>query len=84
MLPEWWNWELEFTSHLEKRMSDRGFSEIDLRIMLENTTGYAEDIVEGRWTIRAKHQRRKWEIIVEPDFEEKLLVVVTAYPVYGG
>ena len=84
MYPEWWNWELEFTPHLEKRMSDREFSEIDLRIMLENASDYTRDIVEERWIIRTKHQGRKWEIIVEPDFEEKLLVVVTAYPVYGG
>jgi len=27
--PEWWGWELEFTSHLLKRMIDRGFSEAD-------------------------------------------------------
>jgi hypothetical protein len=64
-------------------MSDREFNEINLRIMLENTIGYSRDIVEERWIIRTKHQRRKWEISVEPDFDEKLLVVVTAYPVYG-
>lgn len=45
MWPEWWNWELEFTPHLEKRMSDREFGEIDLRIMLENASDYTRDIV---------------------------------------
>jgi hypothetical protein len=29
--PEWWEWELELTAHLEKRMLDRDFNEIDLR-----------------------------------------------------
>ena len=33
--PDWWEWELEFTSHLEKRMEDRDFTELDLRAMLE-------------------------------------------------
>jgi hypothetical protein len=32
--PEWWEWELEITPHLEKRMEDRDCTEIDLRTML--------------------------------------------------
>ena len=32
--PEWWDWELELTPHVEKRMEDRTFSEVDLRLML--------------------------------------------------
>jgi len=30
---------------------------------------------------RVGHQRRAWEIIVEPDEAEHVLVVITAYPV---
>jgi len=33
-MPDWWEWELELT-HLEKRMEDREFAEVDLRAMLE-------------------------------------------------
>jgi hypothetical protein len=33
--PEWWTWELELSPHLLRRMLDRGFSEVDLRIMME-------------------------------------------------
>ncbi len=33
--PEWWDWELELSPHLLKRMADRGFSELDLRAMLD-------------------------------------------------
>jgi hypothetical protein len=33
--PTWWEWEIEITSHLETRMEDRDFTEIDLRQMLE-------------------------------------------------
>lgn len=80
--PEWWEWELEITAYLEKRMLDREFSELDLRAMLEKATGYQSDVVEGRWIVHTKHNRRKWEVIVEPDEQEELLVVVTAYPVF--
>lgn len=80
--PEWWNWELELSPHLLKRMDDRRFTEIDLRRMLERATGYREDVVEGRWVIETKHRGRAWEVIVEPDPERGLLVVVTAYAVW--
>jgi len=63
-------------------MDDRRFTEIDLRRMLERATGYREDIVDGRWVIDTKHRGKEWEVIVEPDFERQLLVVVTAYPVW--
>ena len=32
--PEWWNWELELSPHLLKRMVDRRFTEVDVRRML--------------------------------------------------
>jgi hypothetical protein len=32
--PDWWDWELELSPHLLKRMTDRRFTEIDLRRML--------------------------------------------------
>lgn len=78
--PQWWDWELELSPHLFKRMLDRGFSELDLRTMLEHPANYKPDIVEGRWVVIASHRRRRWEIIVEPDFGTKRIVVITAYP----
>ncbi len=80
--PEWWDWELELSPHLLKRMSDRRFTEIELRRMLERATGYRPDVVEARWAIETRHRRRAWEVIVEPDWERQLLVIVTAYPVW--
>jgi len=62
-------------------MEDRGFNEVDLRRMLEYASGYTEDIVEGRFVVEARHGGRDWAVIVEPDQESQLLVVVTAYPV---
>ena len=66
--------------HLLKRMVDRRFTEVDLRRMLEYAGDYSPDVVEGRWKIATRHSRKEWEVIVEPDSERKLLVVVTAYP----
>jgi hypothetical protein len=55
--PEWWEWELELTSHLEKRMEDREFTEVDLREMLERAHSYRADVVVGRWTIITRHRQ---------------------------
>ena len=79
--PSWWAWELELTAHLLKRMEDRGFNEMALRRMLEHASGYAADIMVGRFVIESRHTGQSWAVIVEPDEERQLLVVVTAYSV---
>jgi hypothetical protein len=63
-------------------MEDRRFNEVDLRTMLERASSYLRDIVEGRWIIDTRHQRRHWQVIVEPDHAAQLLVVITAYPIW--
>lgn len=78
--PKWWDWELELSSHVEKRMEDRDFTEIELRGMLDVADGYRADVVAGRWLIETKHGGRRWEVIVEPDPAAELVVVITAYP----
>ncbi len=78
--PEWWDWELELSPHLFKRMLDRSFSELDLRAMLERSRGYRPDIVNGRWVIVTSHRGKTWEVIVEPDPNTERVVVITAYP----
>lgn len=79
--PPWWDWELELTSHLFKRMVDRRFSETDLRVMITNGKRLREDHEPGRWVVETVHQANPWEVIVEPDPVDQLLVVITAYPV---
>lgn len=81
--PPWWDWELELSPHLLKRMADRSFTESDLRAMLnlDRVTAVRRDLVPGRWVVRTRHQRRRWEVIVEPDREAALLLIITAYPV---
>jgi hypothetical protein len=78
--PQWWNWELEITSHLLKRMENRNLTEIDLRGLLETASSYWNDIEEGRFVIVSRFKNKDWEIIVEPDHFEKIVVVITAYP----
>ena len=49
--------------------------------MLQRARAFRDDVVEGRFVIETDHKRAPWEIIVEPDEIDHLLVVVTAYPV---
>jgi hypothetical protein len=67
--------------HLLKRMIDRRFNEPELRLMLEQATGYHADIDPGRWVIESIHHRGPWEVIVEPDPANQRLIVITAYSV---
>ena len=78
--PDWWTWELELSAHVLKRMVDRRFNEVELRRMLERASRYRDDIIEDRFVIEARHATHAWEVIVEPDPERRLLVVITAYP----
>lgn len=61
-------------------MVDRRFTEVDLRQMLWRASARRRDIVKGRWVIVTRHRGRPWEVIVEPDLDAELLVVITAYP----
>jgi hypothetical protein len=65
--PAWWDWKLELTPHVVKRMADRSFSETDLRLMLESAKGYGPADQEGRFVIECIHDGSPWEVIVEPD-----------------
>jgi hypothetical protein len=58
-------------------------TEIDLRRMLQRASSHRDDVVQGRWVIDTRHRGKAWEVIVEPDPERQLLVVVTAYPCLG-
>lgn len=79
--PFWWDWDLELSPHLLKRMIERDFDELDLRLMLSSATLLRQDVVPGRWLAQTRFRRQTWEVIVEPDTDAQLLVVITAYPV---
>lgn len=75
--PDWWDWELEITPHIEKRMIQRNFTETDLRDMMEQAKLYRADDVKGRWVIETRYLNRDWKIIVEPDIEKLLLLPIS-------
>ena len=77
--PIWWSWDLEPTPHIEKRMEERDFTEIDLKAMMKRAHGFKPDEIEGRYVIQTRHRHADWSVIVEPDEEDHLLVVITAF-----
>jgi hypothetical protein len=62
-------------------MEDRQFTEMDLRSMLKAAGDYRRGPIAGRFIVETRHKGRRWEVVVEPDLDIELLVVVTAYPV---
>jgi hypothetical protein len=62
-------------------MEQRGVTEVDVRAMLERATGFDASVVEGRFMIHTQRGQSPWIVIVEPDAEARLLVVVTVYEV---
>jgi hypothetical protein len=49
--------------------------------MLERATAFEPSVVEGRFMIPVTHQNRAWMVIVEPDSDAQLLVLVTVFEV---
>jgi hypothetical protein len=47
--------------------------------MMERSNSYEPDPIEGRFQILARHRRRAWIVIVEPDHACEMLVIVTVF-----
>ena len=77
--PDWWEWDLAFTAHVESRMEERGFSEVELRAMLDDATELLSSSGAGRWIAHMRYEGRPWAVVVEPDPDERRTYVVTAY-----
>ena len=58
-------------------MEQRGVTEVAVRAML----GFEASVVAGRFMIQTRRGQSPWIVIVEPDAEASLLVVVTVYEV---
>ena len=76
--PDWWIFEIELCEHLEDRMDDRFFNEVDLRIMIDDADGIRVGSRIGRWVIETTHNDDAWEVVVEPDERDEVIVVITA------
>lgn len=59
--PDWWTWEIELTSHVFKRMVDRGFNEIELGTMLGDATQWIEQS-HGTWIVSCRLGGAAWEV----------------------
>ena len=77
--PAWWDWDIDLTPHVLKRMIDRGFSETGLRLMLESASGYRPSSTAGRFVILCPFEAQSWEVVVEPDESLQSLLIITAY-----
>jgi len=62
-------------------MVEREFSEMDVRCMLDAAIRLQRDRELGRWAVLTSHESRPWKVIVEPDTIDRLLVVITAFPI---
>jgi len=49
--------------------------------MLERATGFEASVVEGSFIVHTQRGQSPWVVIVEPDADARLLVVVTVYEV---
>ena len=79
--PDWWTWELAYTEHAEQRMEERGISDVELRAMLDASTCVEPASRVGRWAVRTRHGNRPGAVVLEPDADERLLFLVTMYPI---
>jgi uncharacterized protein DUF4258 len=80
-IPERWTWELSFVGHAEMRMEQRGVTEVDVRSTVERASGFEPNAIVGPYVIKTRQHGRPRIVIVEPEVEANLLVVVTVYEV---
>ncbi len=78
-LPDWYDWEFSLSAHVERRMQDRDFSEVTLRRMLATPSGIRPAVYPGRFVVACELAGQGWVVVVEPDIEDRVVVVVTAY-----
>ena len=80
--PDWWSWELEFSDHLVLRMGQRDFHATDIRTMLDDASGIVPDSNPGRWLVLTTFRGVAWNVVLEPDHVERIIVVITAFEVF--
>ena len=77
--PIWWSWDFVISEHAEERMDERGVSESRLRWMLQPVRRVTRSDEPGRFVVEVSVLRARWEVVLEPDFERQVVVIVTVY-----
>ena len=77
--PEWLQWELEISEHAQERMVDRDLTEVDVRHMLQ-TAVTVRSSSWPKWEVRAWHRGVRWKLIVQPETQRYVVILVTVYP----
>lgn len=49
--------------------------------MLTNASALVPDKEPGRWVVHTVHDSSPWELVVQPDLADQLLVIITGYAV---
>jgi hypothetical protein len=62
-------------------MEERAISDVELRAMLDASTSIEQASRAGRWVVRTRHGNRPWVVVLEPDADERLLFLVTMFPI---
>lgn len=79
--PAWWDFDLMLSPHALQRMDERGLGEVELRTLIHDAQDYRPSCVPGRFLVASSAGGVHWEIVVEPDEFEGVLIVVTVYGV---
>jgi hypothetical protein len=61
-------------------MDEREFSEVELRGMISEIRDLAPARRPGRFVGLTRFRDEPWVVILEPDSDEEVVFVVTAYP----
>lgn len=68
-----------FSNHALKRMVQRDFNEIDVRMMLVVAERVRWGSQPDRWIVSTLHRGDAWEVVIDRDEAAQCLIVVTAY-----
>lgn len=61
-------------------MEEREFSEVELRTMLADAGRVVSARRPGRFLVSTRYGGKPWAVVLEPDKDERLLFIVTAFP----
>lgn len=78
--PYWWTWPQEWTDHVQLQLADRANRGETLHELFANPVRLFPGRLPGRWCVESALHGRRWHVIVDVDDDERVLVVVTAYP----